>query len=830
MVRVQNVHESEHEIPSQPLVRALLIFAFVSVLAACGTEIDAEDNSPSRSSAPGTSTPPTAPTGLSATAASDARIDLSWNASTDDVGVTGYELQRCQGAACTNFAQIATPSASPYSDTFSLLPSTTYRYRVRAIDGAGNLSQFSQIASATTQAAPGGPLPDTTPPSAPTNLTATAAGDARIDLSWNASTDDVGVTGYELQRCQGAACTNFAQIATPSASPYSDTSSLQASTTYRYRARATDGAGNLSQFSQIAEATTQAATGGQLPVGALAHDGPATPEQIALVLPVTGTLPQTATATVRYKQTSSAQWITGHPLYRVRPGFSVTPQAGGAIQDVFAWPITDVLPGTSYDIEVTVNSGSTTNVKTLTHSTRALPAAAGAPNKTANSAAAIVSHFSGTSGLNPGDVLEIAAGTYNVNGLTLSRSGTVNSPIYVRGASRTGTVLLDTTGSILSVAASHVIIENLTLQGAGTDGGVSSGHTGVSLDTAGHTRITLRHLRILGVDRGVDFTNETTQTLVYDNTLVGNNLWISSFLNTNITWDDEGIKLPGSGNAAFNNTISRFGDTFAYASHNSGAETDNIAIHYYRNEIRNSGDDVIEVDHGRRNLTWYDNRIHNAITCDSLDPLYGGPWLSARNICINPYRVNTHKWNTFGSGQFLYNNTIIGTVSNGADADVANWYQPQSGGAQRAYGYRNNLHVYRGNGQSIWLESTVHDPIDWTHNSWFPDRAVQWGAFFNNLAAAQSGLANTTPVFSGTSRRMSNDNITTTNPWTTTITLPAHSGLEFTGTFMPILAPGTPKNSGVVIPNITDGFSGGAPDRGAIIEGRTPPVYGDRTP
>jgi hypothetical protein len=192
--------------------------------------------------------------------------------------------------------------------------------------------------------------------------------------------------------------------------------------------------------------------------------------------------------------------------------------------------------------------------------------------------------------------------------------------------------------------------------------------------------------------------------------------------------------------------------------------------------------------------------------------------------------VNIHKWNNNNSGQFLYNNTIIGTVSRGvADPDKASWYQPNNG-AQRAYGYRNNLHVYRGNGGSIRLESTVHDPIDWTHNSWYPDRQIQWDGVFSNLADAQRNLGNTTPIFSGTNRRMQNDSTTVFNPWTTTITLGSDSLTEVTASYTPALSPGDPaKNSGVVIPNITDGFNGGAPDRGAIIEGRTPAVYGDRT-
>src|SRR5438034_2379220 len=83
--------------------------------------------------------PPTAPNGLGATASSSSRIDLAWTASTDNVGVTAYQIERCAGATCTSFAQIATATTTTYGDS-GLAASTTYRYRVRATDAAGNLS------------------------------------------------------------------------------------------------------------------------------------------------------------------------------------------------------------------------------------------------------------------------------------------------------------------------------------------------------------------------------------------------------------------------------------------------------------------------------------------------------------------------------------------------------------------------------------------------------------------------------------------------------------------------------------------------------------------
>ena len=213
-------------------------------------QIQADMNTPI-GSGPDTQ-PPTAPTGLTATATSPTRIDLGWTASTDNVGVTGYRVERCQGATCAAFAEIAQPSGANYGDT-GLSAGATYRYQVRAVDAAGNLGLYSAIVTQTT------PAPDTQAPSAPASLTATP-GANRVDLSWPASTDNVGVTGYRVERCQGAACTTFAELGQSSGTTYSDTG-LAAATTYRYRVRATDAAGNLGGYSPIASATTQAVNG-----------------------------------------------------------------------------------------------------------------------------------------------------------------------------------------------------------------------------------------------------------------------------------------------------------------------------------------------------------------------------------------------------------------------------------------------------------------------------------------------------------------------------------------------------------------------------------------
>jgi hypothetical protein len=106
--------------------------------------------------------------------------------------------------------------------------------------------------------------PDTNAPTVPTNLVASAVGPSQINLSWIASTDDVGVVGYQVERSEGAGSTNFILIDIPPGTNYSDTGSLTRynwlpllpGTNYNYRLRATDAAGNLSGYSAVASATT----------------------------------------------------------------------------------------------------------------------------------------------------------------------------------------------------------------------------------------------------------------------------------------------------------------------------------------------------------------------------------------------------------------------------------------------------------------------------------------------------------------------------------------------------------------------------------------------
>jgi chitodextrinase len=180
-------------------------------------------------------TPPSVPTGLTATPASASQINLSWTPSTDpDSPVAGYNIYR-------NNVQAGTAAGTSYSDT-GLAPNTTYSYTATAYDPSGNVSSQSSAVSATT-------LGDGTPPSIPAGLVATPVSTSRINLSWTASTDpDSPVFGYSIYR-------NNTQIGTSTGTSYSDTG-LAPNTTYSYTVNAYDPAGNVSAQSSAVSATT----------------------------------------------------------------------------------------------------------------------------------------------------------------------------------------------------------------------------------------------------------------------------------------------------------------------------------------------------------------------------------------------------------------------------------------------------------------------------------------------------------------------------------------------------------------------------------------------
>jgi chitodextrinase len=184
---------------------------------------------------------PTAPTDLRAAPLSDSEIDLSWTASTDNVGVTGYVIYR-NGQALPPLRGASTT----FRDT-GLAPSTGYVYTVRATDAAGHLSDDSNKTKAETHRAGG---TDVDRPTKPTNVTAEALNSSEILVTWSPSTDDVGVSSYVIYR-DG----KVVETISGNQTSHRDTG-LDFSTTYTYVIVAYDAAGHASSRSDPAQAKT----------------------------------------------------------------------------------------------------------------------------------------------------------------------------------------------------------------------------------------------------------------------------------------------------------------------------------------------------------------------------------------------------------------------------------------------------------------------------------------------------------------------------------------------------------------------------------------------
>ncbi len=187
---------------------------------------------------------PTAPVGLASANVTETTVDLSWTASTDNVGVTGYDVYKDGVFYSTVTGTSATVTG--------LIGATSYSFYVVAKDAAGNLSTASSTISVTTNTPA-----DTQAPTAPTGLASANVTETTVDLSWTASTDNVGVTGYDVYKGGVFYSTVTGTAAT--------VTGLTAATAYSFYVTAKDAAGNVSAASSTVNVTTNTATDTQAP-------------------------------------------------------------------------------------------------------------------------------------------------------------------------------------------------------------------------------------------------------------------------------------------------------------------------------------------------------------------------------------------------------------------------------------------------------------------------------------------------------------------------------------------------------------------------------------
>lgn len=179
-------------------------------------------------------TAPSAPTNLTTSAITSLSLVLNWNASTDNVGVTAYNIYQGNNL-------IGSTLSNTYSVT-KLTANTAYTFIVKAKDLAGNISAASAPTAVTTGA------PDLAVPSTPVGVIATSITGKTAQLNWTMSTDNVGVVGYEVYK-------DGILIGSPPSNSFYVTGLLPV-TSYNFTVKAIDASSNLSFASDVLKVTT----------------------------------------------------------------------------------------------------------------------------------------------------------------------------------------------------------------------------------------------------------------------------------------------------------------------------------------------------------------------------------------------------------------------------------------------------------------------------------------------------------------------------------------------------------------------------------------------
>ncbi len=258
---------------------------YVQAIDAAGNVSDNSNTLNTSTQAGPDTTKPTAPSSganFRITSTTTNSITLSWNAYTDNIGVTGYNVRYSGGT-------INTGNTTSYTVT-GLSPGTSYTFYLSAHDAAANNSDEASTSG------PTAPAPDTTPPSTPTGLSSPSKTHNTIALSWNPNPSGDGVTSYELTISGGTSQT----INVGNVTSYNVTG-LNPSTNYTFTLKAKDAANNPS-----------------LSTSGLTVQTNASPDTTAPSKPATPTITGHTSSSISFSWTanSSADGVVKYRLYR----------------------------------------------------------------------------------------------------------------------------------------------------------------------------------------------------------------------------------------------------------------------------------------------------------------------------------------------------------------------------------------------------------------------------------------------------------------------------------------------------------------------------------
>ena len=644
-----------------------------------------------------------------------------------------------------------------------------------------------------------GACPDTATPSVFIVVPAANATVAGNVLVSGTASDNVGVTRVEVQVDDGpfqqAAGTGTWSL-TFDSSPYPDGG-------HSVRARAFDAAGNVSSAAMTSVNIANSPTGNPyvLSITEVRLDRP-TLHALGVQVLISGDANRNARIDLRYRRDVDPTWHQGLPLMRVMPE-TITE----TVPQQFAGSIFDLDPANTYEIELhaTDDDGAVNETRLLVGTTRAVP-----PSDPASPHTVAVSNASALraalTAAQAGDVILLAPGTYSGT-FFLAASGTADRPVVIRGASN-GTSLLDgvncSSCNVLEASGSYVHVENLTIANA---------FRGLRFTGVNATRNVARRLTIRNVVHGTASTTGQTDFYVCDNTIDGRLQWPWVFgANPTSHWDDRGIEVTGDGHVVCHNSIRGFGDPVV--NKKRLARSWDI----YGNDIADAWDGV-ELDEGEGNVRLFHNRFTNVMAPVSIQPMFGGPGYAVRNVAFNVPDEQVKLKSLGGveepSGVLIYHNTFV------SPERALNLLSTIT---QHNFEFANNLFV---GPDALWDSRAV----DWRaginaglfdYNGYYPNGAFMFGTvadvdrLFASFAQAQAGGVETHGVLLSSSIFQAG------------FAGPAdeefrHSPPDFT-----LSLGSNAVDRGVRLPGINDGFSGAAPDLGALEVGCPVPLYGPR--
>ena len=507
---------------------------------------------------------------------------------------------------------------------------------------------------------------------------------------------------------------------------------------------------------------------------------------------------------MRCRAVGDSVWRVALPLLRVWPEtvWIVVPAQ-------FAGSVFDLQPATEYQLELQAHDPDGGGGRhTVSATTRPIPPADPVTPRHVQ-VSAETELRSALAAAQAGDVIRVAVGVYPGR-FELGASGTPDNPIVLRGSGQ-GTVLDGgdcTACDVLDVHGSWVHVEDLSLRSA---------TRGLRFSGEGAVGNVARRLHISDVVHGIGKNMEQADFYLCDNVLEGRLVWPWA-LDAGATshWDDRGVDLAGDGHVVAHNRIAGFGDPIV--NKQLGSRSWDV----YGNDIIDAFDGT-ELDEATGNVRLYRNRFTNVMDPISIQPIHGGPAYAMRNVGHNIVQEQI-KLKSLG-GQQLPTGALIYHNSFTSPTRALNSQSPIT---QYNFELRNNIFVgphHPRRGTTVdWTTVLVGAVFD--ANGYWPDGGFWFGKlegenqYWESWADVQAaGLFEAAGVLLKERAIFAAGFVGPEDPRA------RHHAPSF------LLHPDSRAvDAGQRLPGINDGFSGVAPDLGAIELGCEEPHYGPRPP